>query len=123
MTPQQQELLDHAQASLSAALLLQKEGYFGFAASRAYYAMFYVAEAFLLGKGLSFSKHSGVVSAFGQHFAKTGQVSPECHHQLIQAMELRQIGDYGQSRQVNPQRCQEVLDYAGQFIELAKTKL
>jgi uncharacterized protein (UPF0332 family) len=34
--------------------------------------MFYVAEALLFEKGLQFRKHSGVHSAFGEHFAKAG---------------------------------------------------
>ena len=120
---EQQELLEQAQASLSAAQLLHKEGYLGFAASRAYYAMFYVAQAFLLSKGLSFSKHTGVVSAFGQHFGATGEVPSQCHRQLIEAMELRHIGDYGPARRVTPQRCQEVLRDAEEFIKLGQSKL
>ena len=36
-----------------------------FAASRAYYAMFYAAEALLQSRGLAFSKHSAVHAAFG----------------------------------------------------------
>jgi uncharacterized protein (UPF0332 family) len=39
--------------------------------------MFYIAEAFLFGKGLAFSKHSGVHAAFETDFAKTGVVLPE----------------------------------------------
>ncbi len=45
MTQEQENLLVGARDSLSAAKLLHREGYHGFAASRAYYAMFYVAEA------------------------------------------------------------------------------
>ena len=41
------------------------------AAGRAYYAMFYIAEALLNEKGLKFNKHSAVHAAFGEHFAKT----------------------------------------------------
>jgi hypothetical protein len=41
MTPEQAELLVQTRHSLSAAQLLQAEGYAG----RAYYAMFYIAEA------------------------------------------------------------------------------
>ena len=55
MTPEQRDLLEQARASLGAARLLLTQGYHGFAASRAYYAMFYIAEAFLLGKDLAFS--------------------------------------------------------------------
>lgn len=65
MTPAQAALLQQASDSLAAARALLDLGYAGFAASRAYYAMFYIAEAFLEGEGLSFSKHSAVISAFG----------------------------------------------------------
>lgn len=41
--------------------------------------MLYIAEAFLLEKGLTFSKHSAVISAFGKHFAKTGELPKDFH--------------------------------------------
>lgn len=72
MIPEQAALLRKAQDSLRAARLLADQQLYDFAVSRAYYAMFYVAQAFLLGEGLSFSKHSAVIAAFGQQFAKTG---------------------------------------------------
>ena len=53
-----------------AAQLLNDQGFHDFATSRAYYAMFYVAEALLLGEGLTFSKHSAVIAAFGKSFVK-----------------------------------------------------
>ncbi|MGH8566242.1 MAG: HEPN domain-containing protein [Gammaproteobacteria bacterium] len=56
------------------------------AAARAYYAMFYVAEALLYERGLSFRKHAGVHGAFGQHFAKSGvldaKIPPVAHRRL-----------------------------------------
>ena len=70
MTPDQAALLRKAHSSLQAAKLLAGEKHFDFAVSRAYYTMFYVAEAFLLGQGLSFSKHSAVLAAFGERLAK-----------------------------------------------------
>jgi uncharacterized protein (UPF0332 family) len=57
--------------------------------------MFYIAEAFLEGLGMSFSKHSAVIAAFGQHFAQTGRVPVEFHRFLLEAFELRHKGDYG----------------------------
>jgi uncharacterized protein (UPF0332 family) len=60
MTDEQRRLVEQARESLDAAKVLQEAGHHGFAASRAYYAMFYIAEALLLGKGLSFSKHAAV---------------------------------------------------------------
>jgi uncharacterized protein (UPF0332 family) len=48
MSPEVKALLHKAGESLQAAELLQREGYLDFAASRAYYAMFYAAQALLL---------------------------------------------------------------------------
>ncbi len=76
MNSDQKALVSKAWESLQAARLLSDQGFFNFAVSRSYYAMFYVAEAFLLGEGLSFSKHSAVISGFGKHFIKTGRIQP-----------------------------------------------
>ncbi len=67
-------LIGKARQSLGAARTLLRDGYTDFAASRAYYAMFYVAEALLLARGLSYTKHSAVISAFGREFAKAGHL-------------------------------------------------
>ena len=83
MTPEQSALLSKAYDSVRAAKLLSDARLYDFAVSRAYYAMFYVAEAFLLGIGLSFSRHAGVIAAFGERFAKTGIVPVELHRYLI----------------------------------------
>ena len=65
MTDEQRELLLKAQQSLEAAKLLLTNHFPDYATSRAYYAMFYIAEAFLevrdfhfpalLIKGMNFS--------------------------------------------------------------------
>ncbi|MEM7063747.1 MAG: HEPN domain-containing protein [Cyanobacteria bacterium P01_B01_bin.77] len=55
MTEEQQELLLKAQQSLDAAKLLLSQDYADYATSRAYYSMFYVAQAFLAGKDMAFS--------------------------------------------------------------------
>ena len=120
MTPEQADLLVQAHDSVAAAKVLRTEGHHGFAASRAYYAMFYVAEAFLLGKGLAFSKHSGVHAAFGEHFAKAGIVQPEFHRYLIRGMAVRHAGDYGKARKVTPEEAAEQITHAEQFLELAE---
>jgi len=54
MTKEQEALVKKAQDSLLGAKLLETNGLVDFAASRAYYAMFYLAGALLLGKGLRF---------------------------------------------------------------------
>ena len=74
-----------ARYSLAAAELLTNEGYHDIAASRAYYAMFYVAEALLFSKGLAFSSHSAVIAAYGKEFARTGLLDPQHHQHLRDA--------------------------------------
>jgi uncharacterized protein (UPF0332 family) len=62
-------LLDKGKRAIHAAEVLLKDGEADFAIGRAYYAMLYVAEALLVGKGLRFRKHGSVHAAFGEHFA------------------------------------------------------
>jgi len=119
LTDEQRELLLKAQQSLDAAKLLLSNDYPDFAASRAYYAMFYVAEAFLQGEGLTFSKHSAVIAAFGRKFAKPHRVSPHFHRFLIEAQELRTTGDYGQFNAVTVEQGAEQIQRAEAFLALA----
>lgn len=70
MKPETRSLLDKAHQSLRAAANLKRDGFLDFAASRAYYAMFYTAEALLLEQGLTYNSHAGVIGAFGKMFAK-----------------------------------------------------
>ena len=65
-------LIEKAERSLKAAKDLFSEEYYDFAISRAYYTMFYCAQALIFTKNLSFSKHSALISAFGKEFIKTG---------------------------------------------------
>jgi uncharacterized protein (UPF0332 family) len=121
MMSEQADLLRQAHDSLAAAKLLDAQGYHGFAASRAYYTMFYIAEAFLLGQGLAFSRHSGVHAAFGEHFVKTGIVPSEFHRHLIRGMEVRHAGDYGRGRTtVTPQETSQQIAHADEFFTLAE---
>lgn len=69
-TPDVADLVLKADRSLAAAEHLCASGFPDFAVSRAYYAMFYAAEALLLDQDLSFPKHSTVISAFGQRFVR-----------------------------------------------------
>jgi len=120
MTPEQDALLRKARSSLLAARTLADQAFYDFAVSRAYYTMFYLAEAFLLEEGLAFSKHSAVIAAFGQRFAKTGRVPVEFHRYLIEGMDSRNIGDYDTGPGLSANEAAEQIRRAGQFLELAE---
>jgi len=62
------QLFVNAGETLNAAELLVEQGFLRDAASRAYYGAFYIAEALLNEKELSFRKHGAVHSAFAQEF-------------------------------------------------------
>ena len=119
MTDSQIGLILKARESLQAANLLAEKEHWGFAASRAYYTMFYVCEALLLGEGLEYSKHSAVIAAFGERFAKTKRVPSEFHRLIIEAQDSRNAGDYDIHPGVTPAVALEQIANAGKFLELA----
>ncbi len=80
--------------------------------------MFYVAQALLLGKDLASSRHSAVIAAFGRHLAKPGHVPRELHKHLIEAMELRQAGDYGSDMAVTRGQADHQIARARSFLDL-----
>jgi uncharacterized protein (UPF0332 family) len=116
-------LLDKAFSSLNAAILLYSEKYTDFATSRAYYAMFYAAEALLLSKGLSFSSHSAVTAAFGKEFAKTGLIPVKFHRDLLDVERLRNVGDYDVGPSITPEKASEVLQRAAEFLQTVQEYL
>ena len=123
MKPEVRSLTQKADESVKAAKLLGAEGYWDFAASRAYYAMFYAAEALLLEKGLSFSSHSAVIAAFGREFAKTNLLDPKLHRYLLDGQDLRNAGDYDIGPAVTEAQAKEVLGWADEMVAAAKTNL
>jgi uncharacterized protein (UPF0332 family) len=123
LKPEQIALLRKAGESLRAAELLATNELLDFAASRAYYTMFYVAEAFLLNEGLTFSSHAAVISAFGRDFARTGRVPVEFHRYLIDAQDLRNQGDYDIDSAITEDEANELIGKAKQFLELAQRLL
>lgn len=119
MTPEQQALLDKAQHSLQAAQSLIDQGFYDFAVSRAYYTMFYVAEALLDQAGLSFSSHAGVISAFGQYLARSGKVPTEFHRQLIDAQAQRTRADYDLYPNLYQPDAETLVSQAQAFLTIA----
>ena len=113
-----QKLLEKARKSLDIAKNINELGSPDFAVSRAYYAMFYIAEAFLVGENLSFSKHSAVISKFGELFARTGKIDPKFHRYLIDAEQIRLKGDYDRSERLTAEDAKLLIERTEEFLEL-----
>lgn len=116
-------LIKKAKRSQKAAAKLFKEGDIDFAASRAYYSLFYTASALLLSRGLSFSSHSGVIANFGKEFARTRVMDPKFHNYLIESQDRRNIGDYSIAAEVTDDQTREMLAWAKEFIKAAEEYL
>ena len=68
----------------------------------------------LLTKNLSFSSHKGVISAFGEHFVKTGVFPKEMGRELNRAFEKRQLGDYEYTFVIS--KNEEMLESGKKFV-------
>jgi len=116
-------LITKAHRFTRSARLLLRDGDAESAISRAYYAMFFCAEALLLTKELAFSSHKGVISAFGEHFVKTGLLSPDLGRQLNRAFQERQLGDYEALPSFDAAHTEEILGQAERFVETVEKYL
>lgn len=117
MNEEMKALLKKAADSIKGARILFHDELYGFAASRAYYAMFYLVSAILLTKDMSFSKHQAVVASFGQYFVKTKIFEQKFHQYLVEAFEQRQIGDYEPLEEITKQTAQKSIDHALEFLK------
>jgi uncharacterized protein (UPF0332 family) len=118
--PEVQLCLDRACQDLQAAESNLQQGFHGVAVTRAYYAMFYAANALLASKAISRSKHSGVHSAFGEHFVKTGLIETEYAKMLGYAFDSRLDSDYDVTFTAERTLAEEVLHDARRFVERAE---
>ena len=88
-----------AERTLSAAVLLLGSGDTEGACNRAYYAMYYAAQAALLAAGIAepengYKSHQGLIGAFGKHLVLSGQIDPALGRSLNKVQRLRQLADY-----------------------------
>ena len=123
MTDAQSCLLRKAHRTVQSARLLLTDGDYDGAVSRAYYAMFYVAEALLLAKGMTFSSHSAVISAFGKEFAKPGTIPGEYHRNLLDAQEARNAGDYQVASHLTEEETLQHITHAEQLLDVGEKLL
>jgi uncharacterized protein (UPF0332 family) len=123
MIKEQEYLLIKANRSLNAAKELNQKDYPEFATSRAYYAMFYVAEALLLQENLSFSSHSAVISAVGKHLVKSNKIPSQYHRYLIDAQDQRNRGDYDINPNLNKNDADKFISQAEEMLLFAQKYL
>ena len=112
--------LQQAGETLAAARDMLAAGHHRDAINRGYYAMFYAGLALLASRAIGTSKHTGVVSLFGQEFVKTGLFSPSAGRHLRQAFELRQECDYEDFVHPTREQAEEIVAHAREFLDEAQ---
>jgi uncharacterized protein (UPF0332 family) len=105
-----EQALNTAQANLDA-------GDFRASVNRAYYAVFYAASAMLLTKGLERRKHSGVISAFREHFVRPGLVEAEFSNVYGETLTIREDADYAVEILIDLDMAETALRQARRFVE------
>lgn len=117
------QLLDKAIDTIEGAELLLEHGKTDIAAGRAYYALFYIAEALLNERGLQFSTHGDVIGAYGKEFSKTKLLDRKFHRWLIEGQDTRLLGDYHVNTQIEMGIVADMINQAREFLEAAQKYL
>ncbi len=115
--------MEHAEEALKVARLNLDNDFYAAAVNRAYYAIFYAANALLATRKLARSKHSGVLAAFRQHFIKTGILPAKLSDIYGQVMEDRHEGDYEILAALTKEDAESDLRQAERFVEEVKSWL
>jgi len=123
MTEEVKKYMEKAEKSLKVAKELFGREYFEDACSKAYYVMFYAAQALLKNIRVDVSKHSAVVAKFGQHFAKTDKIDPKYHRFLIDAKKKRETADYDVFSFIDEETAEQIISWAEDFLGKIKEEL
>ena len=86
--------IEKAYKNMEEASAVAKLGYWNLTGNRLYYAVFHMASALLLDKGLSAKTHAGVIHLIGEKFIATGLLDKSYGRLFSRLYELRQSGDY-----------------------------
>lgn len=114
-------LLTRAERYLRSARLLLTDGDPESAVSRAYYGMFFAAEAALLTRGIAVSSHKGLIATFGEAFVVPGILPRHLGRDLNEAFAKRLIGDYGHTTSLKAEDAAALLRRAEAFVSEIKT--
>lgn len=120
---EKEALLQKSERAFAAAELLLQADSLEAAASRTYYAWFYVAEALLLSQGLRFSSHGQVIAQYGLRFAKDNVLDRRFHRTLDEAYGLRQYADYATAPDLDRGKIFTMLQEGEAFLSVAKDYL
>jgi uncharacterized protein (UPF0332 family) len=118
-----EERLARARSDLDASRLLLNSGFLDQAASRAYYAAFYAAEAAVLRLGETRSSHAGLIAAFGSLVVKKGGFEPSVAALLRELFDLRNDADCELLGSITKDHAQQAIASAERFVNAVEVWL
>lgn len=120
MNEEQRKVVEHrlqrAHETLTAAKLMLDNDQCLSAVNRLYYSCFYAVTALLETRGLTSSKHSGVLSLFNQNFVKLGLISGDNGTFYKHLYHKRHEGDYTDFAEFTHERVREMYTSSTGFI-------
>jgi len=117
------KLLDKAIDTVEGAEILLDHGKTDIAAGRAYYSLFYIAEALLNEKGLQFKEHGKVIGACGKEYAKSNLLDPKFHRWLRLGFDTRLVSEYQPDTNIEAAVVSDMINQAREFLEAAREYL
>lgn len=123
MTEDVQNLLNKGRRSLAAARRLLRDGDCDFAASRAYYAMLYHAEALLRSEAFEADSHAGVIALLHREFVRTGRLDRAQAAAIERAWKERAVADYAAGTEFSEARAQQAVARAEAFLRAVEAAL
>ena len=115
--PRIKQLIALAEQALTTAQVNFETGDFRATVNRTYYAIFYAASAMLLTIGVERRKHSGVISAFRNHFVKTGLIETEYSNIYGETLVTREDADYVIEVLIAFDTAEPALNQARRFVQ------
>jgi uncharacterized protein (UPF0332 family) len=109
-------LFNKAQTYLRSAAVLYELEDFDSCASRAYFAMFYAAQALLLHENGALPSQQGIRTSFINTFVDTGRLPSHAGNVLNQASEMQEMADYGHHFAVSQEQAERMLQEAEAFV-------
>lgn len=116
MDDKTRQLLDKSQQYLRSAAVLLEVGDYDSCVSRAYFAMFYAAQAALSTTGMPVKSRRSVRSAFVERFVDGGRFPQRAADVLHRAYDLQETADYAQRPVVEEGDAEQALSEAEAFI-------
>lgn len=109
--------IDRSKESLDEARLLYDNGHYLTVINRLYYAVFYIACAYLGKKEIATKTHSGTKAKFHEYFLKPGIVSNSFGELYTRLFRERNDTDYGDFASISKDEAEEMLDEAEQQLQ------